>query len=54
MKEEVKYLCKTCGKETVLCPMCYGEDDYVKGGQYDGFQVCQDKECLQYQFCCGC
>ncbi len=53
-KEEKKYPCSACGQETKICPMCYGEDDYAKEGQYDGFHVCQNKECDNYQFCCGC
>lgn len=52
--EEVKYPCDKCGKETVMCPMCGGSDPYVKDGQYDGFHLCQDKECDHYQYCCGC
>lgn len=55
MKEEkIEFPCISCGKKTVLCPECGGDDPYVKDGQYDGFQLCRDKNCESYQFCCGC
>ncbi len=45
--------CKSCGNPLALCPMCDGGDDYGCQGQ-DGFFICQDEDCLEYEFCCGC
>lgn len=53
-EKKPEFPCSKCGKETVVCPLCYGDDPYGKEGQYDGFMVCQDEECPEYQFCCGC
>lgn len=49
--------CRTCGKPLTYCPMCHGADptDYAHQGQGDdGYWVCQDRDCEDYQFCCGC
>jgi hypothetical protein len=53
-KEEIKYPCATCGQETVLCPICDGGDSYAMDGQHGGFFVCQNEDCKQFQYCCGC
>lgn len=47
--------CKVCGKDLTYCPYCLGEDSY--GGQAqgpDGYWICEDKQCEEYQLCCGC
>ncbi len=48
-------LCRGCQKPLTFCPMCGGNDDtiYAAQGQQD-YYVCQDQNCDEYQFCCGC
>jgi hypothetical protein len=49
--------CRSCGKSLEYCPMCHGDDpteDAAQGQGDDGYWVCQNRDCGEYQFCCGC
>ncbi len=50
-------VCRKCGEVLEYCPMCGGGDGTIYAGQGqgdDGYWVCQNKDCDEYQFCCGC
>jgi len=47
-------LCKGCSKELVLCPHCGGNDDVGGGEGQDGYYICTNENCSEYEFCCGC
>lgn len=49
-----KRTCRTCGKSLVLCPGCGGDDNVGGGNGQSGFYICQNGECSEYEFCCGC
>lgn len=53
---EVARRCKTCSGDLVWCPSCGGNDttEYAGLGQQVGYYICQNKDCEDYQFCCGC
>ena len=56
MDENNEPLCKACKKPLTFCPMCGGNDptEYASLGQDGTYYVCQDRDCEEYQFCCGC
>lgn len=46
--------CTSCNEELVICPMCDGSDN-IEGGQgQQGFNICQNDECKEFEVCCGC
>ncbi len=50
-------VCRKCGDILEYCPMCGGADGTIYAGQGqgdDGYWVCQNEDCDEYQFCCGC
>lgn len=47
--------CKGCGQELTLCNHCSGSDGYCDAGQAQGgYYLCDDEECPEFEFCCGC
>lgn len=51
---EIERPCEGCGAELEICNHCSGSDDIEGGRGQRGYYICQDEDCPEFEFCCGC